>query len=285
MSAPDERNAAQRAFWDGAGGAAWLERSAEIDAHLAPAQEAALAVAAPTEGERVVDIGCGAGASARALADRVGPRGHVLALDLSHAMIDRARRRDARANLAWAAVDAAAHDFQPAAFDLLFSRFGVMFFGDPVAAFANLKRALRSDGRMAFACWRPVEENPWMRAPLRAVCKHVPRPPRPGPDDPGPFAFADPERVGGILARAGFAAPRFDKVDFEIDLALGRGLDAAVASASSSGAAAAALKDQPEDLRQAALEELRKELSRYERAGRVPLPAAIWVVATRPNGR
>jgi hypothetical protein len=111
----------------------------------------------------------------------------------------------------------------------------VMFFGDPVAAFANLRRALRTGGRLVFACWRPLIENPWMLLPLQVVQTLVPPVPRPGPDEPGPFAFADPERVTHILTTAGFSSPRY--IRFEIAMVLGTSLDDATEQATSMGAA------------------------------------------------
>src|SRR5207237_5529173 len=128
-------------------------------------------------------------------------------------------------------ADATVYPFDPASFDLLVSRFGVMFFADPVASFANMRKALRPSGRLAFACWREPRENPWMMAPLQAVYKHTPRLPQPGPEDPGPFAFASEARVHRILSQAGFAAIAMEPCNLALDIAMGRGLDAAVQGA------------------------------------------------------
>ncbi|MFT4096032.1 MAG: methyltransferase domain-containing protein [Rhodoblastus sp.] len=279
MSTANENHEAQRVYWDGAGGDKWIKRSADVDVNAAPAQAAAIEMADIRDGMRVLDIGCGCGASTLALAECVGPSGRVLGIDLSHAMIAEARRvsRGIR-QVEFRAADAARDDFSEARFDRMFSRFGVMFFGDPAAAFAHLRGALAPDGRLTFVCWRPLPENPWMLTPLSAVCKHVPRPARPGPEDPGPFSFGDPARVTRILTQAGFAAPTFTQFDFDMDLALGRGLEAAVETASNLGAASAALTDQPPELRAAAVAELRNELAPLERDGRVVLGAAVWIV-------
>ena len=162
----------------------------------------------------------------------------------------------------------------------MFSRFGVMFFGDPTAAFRNLHAALKPSGRLVFACWRPFPENPWMGVPLNAATKHVPRPQRPGPEDPGPYSFSDTARVTRILTQAGFATPRFSQFDFDLDIANGAGVDAAVDSAATIGATAGALKDQPPELRDKALAEVRAALAPYEKDGRVKLGGAIWIVET-----
>ena len=145
-------------------------------------------------------------------------------------------------------ADATVYPFEPASFDLLASRFGVMFFAEPVLSFANMRRALRPSGRLAFACWREPRENPWMMAPLQAVYKHVPKLPPQGPEDPGPFAFASEERVHRILGEAGFPDIAMEAVRFLLDVAIGRGLDAAVQGVLEIGPAHRALEGQPPDV-------------------------------------
>src|SRR5215472_1385185 len=184
MSDASTLHAQQLAFWNGPAVTRWITRQEQMDAALAPVADAAITLAAVQPGERVLDIGCGSGATSIALARLVGPRGQVTGLDVSGPMIELARKRSVgMANLDWLLADAAAHEFPPGSTDLLFSRFGVMFFGDPVATFANLRRALRPDGgRLVFTCWRPLNENPWMLLPLQVVQTLVPPVPRPGPD-------------------------------------------------------------------------------------------------------
>lgn len=283
MTATDELHAQQIAFWNGPGGDQWVAEQARMDAMLDPVLTAAIAHAAPRAAETVLDVGCGCGATTLALAQTVGPGGRVTGLDVSAPMLGLARSRGAgRDNLAWLLADAATHPFEPASVDLVFSRFGVMFFGEPVAAFANLRRALRPDGRLVFACWSPFAENDWMRVPLRAAYAHVPPLPRPGPGEPGPFAFAEPEPVSRMLIQAGFAPPRFTKRGLALDLADGQGLEAAAQHAASFGPAGRALQDQPEAARSAATAAIRVALAPYADAGRVHLPAAIWLVDSVP---
>ena len=277
-------NAEQATYWNGPGGAHWVAQQAHTDAMLADIAAAAIAHAGPRPGERVLDIGCGCGNTTLLLADAVGDAGHVLGLDISEPMLGVARGRAAgRANIAWALADAAAHPFEPASLDLLFSRFGVMFFGDPVAAFANLRRGLRPGGRMVFACWRPIDENPWMQVPLHAAYRHVPRLPKPGPDDPGPFAFADPARVTRILTEAGWAAPSLTKLDLMLDIAAGGGLEGAVEQATQIGAASRALREAPEETRPAAIAAIRDALAPHADGANVRLGGAIWLVEARPG--
>src|SRR4029077_6080044 len=137
------------------------------------------------------------------------------------------------------------YPFHPATFDLLTSRFGVMFFADPVLSFANLRLALRPTGRVAFVCWREPRDNPWAMAPLQAVYQHVPRLPQMGPEDPGPFAFASEERVRRILGGAGYSEIVMERCDLSLDIANGGGLDAAAQSALEIGPASRALEGHP----------------------------------------
>ena len=283
MSTPEQNHADQAAYWNSVAGEKWLRRQAETDAMLSAAQTAAISRAAPKAGEHVLDIGCGCGASTIELAEKVGASGRVVGVDISAPMLERARARTVRLpQVETLLADASRFPFPAESFDLMFSRFGVMFFGDPAKAFGHMRAALKPSGRLVFACWRPFPENPWMAIPYNAATKHVPRSPRPGPEDPGPFSFADTDRVTRILTQAGFQAPDFTKFDFEADVANGGGLDAALDSIASIGATARALTDQPQALREAALAEVRTALAPYEKGGRVPLGAAIWIVEATP---
>ena len=283
MKSPAESHRDQIAYWNGTGGMHWVEEQARTDVVLAPVLEALLARAGVAPGEAVLDIGCGCGASTAELAMRVGPAGRVLGLDVSEPMLARARERSrGLANVEYLCRDAAAHEFPAPFADLMVSRFGVMFFGDPLSAFANLRRALKPTGRIVFACWRPIDENPWMRVPLQAAYAHVPRLPPAAPEDPGPFSFADPERVSRILTAAGFTAPRLTPVDLTVDIAAGRGLEDAVHQALSIGATSRALQDQPASLRALVAGAIRAALAPHVSGSSVPLGAAIWLVECRP---
>ena len=178
-------------------------------------------------------------------------------------------------------ADATVHPFDPASFDLLVSRFGVMFFADPALSFANLRKALKPSGRLAFACWREPRKNPWMMTPLQAVYKHVPKLPQQGPEDPGPFAFASEERVQRILSTAGFAGIKMEACNLSLDIAIGRGLDAAVQGALEIGPASRALDGQPPEVRAAAAHSIREALAPFAKGQAVPLPGSIWIVTAR----
>ncbi len=282
MQGVNPANAQQAEYWNGPGGRHWLERQVMQDALLAPVSRIVLAAAKARPGERVIDIGCGCGDTSLTLAQAVGPSGHVLGLDLSEAMLSRASERTPPGLAAqFIAADATTYAFAANSADLLFSRFGVMFFADPKLSFANMRKALKPSGRLVFACWREAKRNPWLILPLRAAIQHLPLLPEVGPEDPGPFSFANEARVRAILAGAGFHDATLTPHELELDIACGGGLDGAVDSALAIGPASRALEGQPEDLRAAATQAIRAALAVHLRDGRVPLGGAIWIVEAR----
>jgi len=276
-------NAEQAQYWNSAGGGHWVEQQAIQDDILAPISALLFAEAALQPGERVIDIGCGCGATTLEAARRVGPNGSALGVDVSQPMVARARERaqEMRSGARFIVADATLHDFSGAQGDVLLSRFGVMFFGDPVLAFANIRRGLKSGARVVFACWRPLKVNEWMLLPLKAALKHVPRLPEPDPEDPGPFAFADEGRVSRILLAAGFFDVAMKPFELTLDIAVGRGFETAVSRALEIGPASRALKDQPEALKAAAREEIRAALEARRVGDQLPLKAAPWIVHAR----
>ncbi|SDS11408.1 class I SAM-dependent methyltransferase [Bradyrhizobium canariense] len=281
MEAPTghDQNADQIAYWNGAGGQRWTDRQHMQDIMLAPVADILIGRAKVKAGERIVDVGCGCGAIAIALAQKVGPTGHVLGVDVSAPMLARARQvTPADTPVDFALADATIYPFEPASSDLLVSRFGVMFFAEPAVSFANMRQALRPSGRLTFACWREPRENPWLMVPLQAVYKHVPKLPQLGPEDPGPFSFASEQRVHRILGEAGFAGIAMEPCDLALDVAIGRGLDAAVESALEIGPASRALEGQPAALCEASRNSIREALIPFVKGNSVPLPAAIWIV-------
>ena len=274
----------QIAYWNGPGGDHWAAQQERTDRVLVEIGTASLARAAAQPGESVIDVGCGCGATTVGLAEAVGPQGRVLALDVSAPMLGRARARlAANGNVSFALADAAAHEFAGIEADLLFSRFGVMFFGDPTAAFANLRRGLKRGGRTVFACWRAPALNPWMTVPLTAAYAHVPKLPQLGPEDPGPFSFADPDRVRRILTGAGFVDVALEPVDLASDLATGGGLEAAVDYVLAIGPTSRALQGHPPETRALVADSVRAALAPYAQGAEIRLAAAIWIVrATAP---
>jgi SAM-dependent methyltransferase len=211
----------------------------------------------------------------------------VLGIDISQPMLVRAaERRPTELPIELVLADAMTHSFARGEFDLLFSRFGVMFFADPARAFANLRAALRPGGRLTFACFRTPRENPFMMMPLQAAYEHVPPLPKVGPEDPSPFAFASEERVRRILGEAGFQSVALEPCDLALDLAAGGGLDAAVAATMEIGATNRAIAGHPPQTRAAVAASIRRALAPHARGASVPLAAAIWLVtAANPGGQ
>lgn len=275
-------NAAQVAYWNETAGRTWADLQDRIDRQIRPLGLAAMERLAPASGEQVLDVGCGCGDTSLELARRVGPDGGVLGLDISAPMLEVARGRAEAAgarNLAFHEADAQTAAL-PASRDAVFSRFGVMFFADPTAAFANLRSALRPGGRLGFVCWRPLAENLWMRLPAETAAGLVPPAPPPEPGAPGPFAFADPDRVRRILAEAGFTGIDLTPHDEAIG---GLDLEGTVAMSFRVGPLGAILRERP-DLAPLLRERVREAVSPWLRGDAVYMPSATWLVSAQNPG-
>ena len=202
-------NIEQAEFWSQLA-PAWLELEDQLEEVGRLPGELAMDRLDLLPGQKVVDLGCGSGTTTLELAARVGPCGEVAGVDISAEMLARGRERAARAgagNIEFVHADVQVHDLGEARFDAAYSRFGVMFFADPVAAFANVRRALRPGAALSFVCWQSVFDNEWMLIPGAAVASVTGSlPPMPGPGEPGPFSLADPGRVRAVLEAAGFGS-------------------------------------------------------------------------------
>jgi ubiquinone/menaquinone biosynthesis C-methylase UbiE len=273
-------NEEQATYWNGPAGDRWAQQQAVLDRALAAYGRAVLERAAAKPGEHVLDIGCGCGETSLALSERVGANGSVLGIDLSTPMLTRARERGRdRANLTFLQGDASSMAF-PRKFDLLFSRFGVMFFEDPIAAFRHLHAAAQSGGRLAFVCWRPFEENRWAALPVHAVRSVVPEVEPPNQDAPGPYAFADSAKVERILTSAGFRNVGLDRFDADVVLA-GDDLEQATQFAVNAGPAARILASLSPDLQSRARDAVRSALESARTPKGFALPGTGWLVTAR----
>lgn len=272
-----EGNADQIAYWNAASGRKWAEDADKMDAMMREMADAAIAAASPAPGETVIDVGCGSGGTTLLLADAVGAHGHVLGIDVSHPMLEVARARaGGRENVSFLEADASSHVFHGRGADLIFSKFGVMFFADPEAAFRNLHQALKPSGRIAFICWRPMADNPFALLPTQAALKHLPPQPRPDPNAPGPFAFADAVRVGHILTQAGFKTPAF--ATFDTTMVVGRKPESAAKEAVLVGMASRLLMNESDELKAQVIEELTETYRGHLGPDGVTLPARCWIV-------
>ncbi|HEY0181520.1 MAG TPA: class I SAM-dependent methyltransferase [Rhodopila sp.] len=277
-------NSAQIEYWNDKAAITWTAFQERLDALFQPLTALALDAAAPAVGERAIDVGCGCGATVLALADRVGPTGEVLGLDVSQPMATRARERIAAAGLPNARVtigDAASFTFSEGRADLLFSRFGVMFFSDPVAAFGNLRTAVRQDGRLLCAAWRPMADNSWFRIPLEAARSLLPPQPPADPDAPGPFAFANPDRTRTILSDAGWRNVTLTRADVPMYLAAAGQLDQAVDFATHVGVLARLLADQDRETRARVREAVGQALKSCDSPAGITLSGSIWLISAK----
>jgi SAM-dependent methyltransferase len=268
----------QREYWNSQVGEEWVRQANRTDAMFSDLTQAALGALNAQPGERVLDIGCGAGQTALAAADAVGAAGHVVGIDISVPLLDLGRQRAAAvgANIDFIEADAGAAAIPGAPFDAAFSRFGIMFFDDPPAAFANIRSSLRPGGRLAFICWRPFDENEWTNAPLNALTPMLSAPlPPPDTSLPGPLSLSDQAKVRTILGASGWRDVSIES--WEGKLIIGANAGDAASYLLKIGPSARAIKEH--DLDAAAAEQLIvKRHKQAETPAGVSLGAACWIV-------
>jgi len=279
-------NADQIKYWNEISGPKWVALHDLIDTQIAPLGLMAMERTAFGNGERVIDVGCGCGSTTIEIGRRIGANGEVLGVDLSTVMLDAARGRAARLpQVRFENADVQTHLFPRAHFDVVFSRFGVMFFADPAAAFANLRAALRPGGRVSFVCWQALQQNPWMFVPFMAAAPYIELPAPPAPDAPGPFSFADPDRVRGILQRVGFANIHFESVESVLSVGGGADLDRTVDFLLQMGPTGAALRTATAPARVDEVSgAIREALTPYVTPQGVRMPSAAWIVEASCQG-
>jgi len=269
-------NNAQIEYWNSSSGETWAQFQEPLDRQIEPLGLAAIVVLKPREGQHIVDIGCGCGQTTLSLASRVGVTGSVMGVDISKPMLEVALRRPRPApNLpvTFRQFDAQTDDLGHYLFDAAFSRF-VMFFSEPATAFANIRTSLKPGGRLVFVCWRALSENPWMEVPLQAALPFLQPVEAPDPTAPGPFAFADADRVRTLLTSAGFGSVEITPFDAVIG---GVDIEQTLKLALRLGPLGRALRERPE-LSAIVAGAVRGVLSRYVTQDGVMMPAAVWIV-------
>ena len=277
-------NAEQIKHWNQVSGPKWVALHEMVNAQITPLGHLTMERARVGHDERVLDIGCGCGATTLDLARRVTPSGHAVGIDISTPMLARAQSAAEVAgvhNVRFENADAQTFPFPTAAYDVLFSRFGVMFFADPVAAFRNLLTALTPGGRLAFVCWRPLPDNPWMFVPLMAAAQHVQLPPPPAPRAPGPFAFAEADYVRGVLAAAGFVEIALEDRDHTLAVGGHANERAAAEFLMEIGPTGTALREADPGVRPRVLEAICAALEPYMTPDGVRMPSAPRIVLAR----
>jgi SAM-dependent methyltransferase len=269
----------QTKLWNNPSGHAWVEMQAVLDQTFTPLETLLVEAVAAVSPARVLDVGCGTGATTLAVAGRIGPKDGCIGVDISEPMIAAARARAERERLpaTFICANAQEHAFDPGRVDMLISRFGVMFFDDPVRAFANLHRAARSGAQLRCIAWRSAAENPFMTTAERAAAPLLPTLPPRKPDAPGQFAFANGERVRGILKESGWT-----EIDIQpLDVACTFPEQELVRYLTRLGPVGLALQDADDDTRAQVIETIRPAFDPFVHAADVRFVAACWMISAR----
>jgi SAM-dependent methyltransferase len=277
-------NGDQAAYWNEQAGPRWVAMQRDLDAQLEPFGIFVVGKLGLRSGDRVVDVGCGAGATSLMLAERVRP-GQVVGIDISGPLLERARQRgEGIENLRFENADAQSFAFAPASHDAVFSRFGVMFFADPTAAFRNLRTALRTGGKLGFVCWRAMRDNPSFMLPLQAALPFLPEPPQPpDPGAPGPFAFADEGRIREVLQRADYGDIDIAPHDTDLVFAGRSDIEGAVELALQVGPLGRALSAVSQTTQARVRAAVRDAFVPHHTPSGVTLPASTWIVTARSS--
>ncbi|MGW6010087.1 class I SAM-dependent methyltransferase [Streptomyces sp. NPDC055210] len=274
----------QAARWNGTAGRAWVESRAVLDELFRPFEDLLVEAAVAERANRVLDVGCGTGSTTLAVARRLGARGRCVGVDLSEPMITVARTRaeqeggeEGTRAASFVLADAQDHAFEPGSFDLVVSRFGVMFFNDSVKACTNLRRAVRDDAGLRFITWRGPAENPFMTTAERAAAPFLPDLPARRPDGPGQFAFADPGRVRLVLEESGWTGVDIQPLDVDCTLPESE----LVPYFTRLGPLGLVLREADERTRTDLVETVRAAFDPYVRGAEVRFTAACWTVGAR----
>lgn len=267
------------AIWNGDAGRAWVELQQLVEHMFKPIEAVLVQQILSDDNQTVLDVGCGTGSTSLAVSRQLGTKGHCLGIDISEQMIAAARASAAREGLSTSFIceDAQRYAFEPASFDRIISRFGVMFFDDFVGAFKNLRYAARENAELRFIAWRSPEENPFMTTAERAAKVLLPHIPARQPDEPGQFAFARQERVFDILQQSGWAQINIEALDVPCSFPE----EELVHYLTRMGPLGRILQQEDEQTRKKVIETVRVAFDRYVHGGDVRFIAACWKVSAR----
>lgn len=280
MTETQPANVEQSALWNGGAGNAWVEAQSVLDDMLAPFERLLVEHGLPEGTSSVLDVGCGAGATSLSAARRLGRVGTCVGVDISAALLELAKTRATRerlGNVSFVCADAQTHAFEPNRFDAVISRFGLMFFDDPVAAFSNIRRASRSEALLTFVAWRSPADNPFMTTAARAATPFLPSLPKPDPSAPGQFALSDPDRVRRILDAGGWRSVEVRPVDLPSSV----GEQYLLAYVTKMGPVGLALKEVDESTRARTVAAVHAAFQPFLRDGAARFTSACWLVSAR----
>jgi len=277
----EDKNAKQKDFWSGKGGYYWVEKQSEMDIMLNPLGEKALAKLDLQSNSKVLDIGCGCGATTLEIA-QIASDGAVTGLDISVPMLDKAKseaKNKGIENVDFKVVDVQVEQLAYEEYDFAYSRFGVMFFDDPFEAFKNIFSSLRTAGELSFVCWQDPSLNPWQSLSLQVIRRYLDMP-SPPPRSPGPFAFHEKDYVKEILENSGFSNISFDDNQEDITMFAGKSLEEASEDyLAINPVVTEMLKDSTDDLKSEIVESLKEAFSEFHRGDGLVFPSATWVVS------
>ena len=279
MNEAGRADSGQSALWNGSAGRAWVEGQPALDAMFAPFEARLVEAVAARRPRSILDVGCGTGATTLAIARQLGPPSQCTGIDISAPMIEVARRRaqEQHATARFIRADAQDHVLAAASSDWIVSRFGVMFFDDPVTAFANLRRAATGDAGLHFFAWRSAAENPFMTTAERVARRWLPRMPASAPGAPGQFAFADPARVRSILDSSGWTGVWIEPVDAACRFPA----SALTQYITLMGPLGRALQNVDASTRERIVDDVRRAFEPYVETDDVRFDAACWEVSAR----
>ena len=279
-----EANIDQKKFWSGKGGDVWVQRQQAMDTMLRPLGEAALQKLELNEDTNVLDIGCGCGNTTLSIAEKIKPTGRVTGLDISEPMLQRARESAQELSLentSFQCVDVQTEDIGVNSFNAAFSRFGVMFFEDSIAAFTNINKSLISGSPLSFVCWQSPIQNPWQSLFVQEVKKFIDLP-APPPRSPGPFAFMESDYVNSILEDSNFKNIEIKGYEAEVNMFSGRSLSDSVNDyISINPVVSEMLKDASNELKQEIINAAIEVFSPYYSDKGLIFPSSTWLVTAK----
>tara|TARA_Y100001978_G_scaffold34598_1_gene30477 strand:+ start:5114 stop:5959 length:846 start_codon:yes stop_codon:yes gene_type:complete len=277
----DDKNIKQKQFWSGAGGDVWVDKQREMDIMLNPLGQKAIEQLILEEHTKILDIGCGCGATTIEIAKMI-PKGHVTGLDISIPMLDRAEKFASEmslSNIDFQVKDVQTEEINSNHYDIAFSRFGVMFFEDPYEAFKNINQSIKENGQLVFVCWQHPSLNPWQSLSLQVIKEYLDLP-SPPPKSPGPFAFEDKDYIEDILKVTDFKDISIADNQEDIVMFSGKSIrEACEDYLTINPVVTEMLKNSGNELKEEILEALIAKFSSFHNNDGLLFPSATWIVS------